>query len=137
MRFQNIPECCHATIQFLHDPARQLIIRVTRQKLLYFGWEVLTSPPYRVKHGVRTGVPKYVPPFCYHLVVDASMRFHSLFFESVNSLSHSVIEVLDHHSQNCQLWENVSNTLGHVGDANHGTNERDQIARKLNMCGQS
>ncbi|EYB83602.1 hypothetical protein Y032_0332g2750 [Ancylostoma ceylanicum] len=30
----------------------------------------------------------------------------------------------------------MSNTFGHVGDANHGTNERDQIAQKANMCGQ-
>ncbi|EYC04527.1 hypothetical protein Y032_0087g2060 [Ancylostoma ceylanicum] len=37
----------YGTIQFLCDPARPLIIRVTRQKLLDFGWEVLTSPPYR------------------------------------------------------------------------------------------
>ncbi|EYC01987.1 hypothetical protein Y032_0103g3576 [Ancylostoma ceylanicum] len=28
-------------------------------------------------------------------------------------------------------------TFGHVGDANHGTNERDEIARKSNMCGRS
>ncbi|EYB89454.1 hypothetical protein Y032_0232g3065 [Ancylostoma ceylanicum] len=39
------PSC--GTIRFLHDPARPLIIRVTHQKLLDFGWEVLTSPPYR------------------------------------------------------------------------------------------
>ncbi|EYB97823.1 hypothetical protein Y032_0137g2044 [Ancylostoma ceylanicum] len=34
-------------IRFLHDSARPLTMRVTRQKLLVFGWEVLTPPPYR------------------------------------------------------------------------------------------
>ncbi|EYC36766.1 hypothetical protein Y032_0859g2729 [Ancylostoma ceylanicum] len=33
----------YGTIRFLHDPARPLIIRVIRQKLLDFEWEVLTS----------------------------------------------------------------------------------------------
>ena len=33
----------YGTIQFLHDPARPL----ARQKLLDFGWEVLTSALYR------------------------------------------------------------------------------------------
>ncbi|EYB89188.1 hypothetical protein Y032_0235g3204 [Ancylostoma ceylanicum] len=37
----------YVTIQFLHDPARTLIMRVTRQKLPDFGWGVLTSPRYR------------------------------------------------------------------------------------------
>ncbi|EYC17412.1 hypothetical protein Y032_0030g2032 [Ancylostoma ceylanicum] len=37
----------YGTIQFLHDPARPLFVRVARQKLPDFGWEVLTLPPYR------------------------------------------------------------------------------------------
>ncbi|EYC01532.1 hypothetical protein Y032_0106g3744 [Ancylostoma ceylanicum] len=37
----------YGTIQFLHDPARPLFIRMTRQKLLDFGWEVLTLAVYR------------------------------------------------------------------------------------------
>ncbi|EYB84706.1 hypothetical protein Y032_0311g2135 [Ancylostoma ceylanicum] len=37
----------YGTIQFLHDPARPLLKRVARQKLLDFGWEVLTSALYR------------------------------------------------------------------------------------------
>ncbi|EYC10765.1 hypothetical protein Y032_0053g2285 [Ancylostoma ceylanicum] len=37
----------HGTIQFLHDPARPLFIRVARQKLPDFGWEVVTSALYR------------------------------------------------------------------------------------------
>ncbi|EYC39435.1 hypothetical protein Y032_0656g1215 [Ancylostoma ceylanicum] len=37
----------YGTIRFLHVPARPLTIRVTRQKLLDFGWEVLISPPNR------------------------------------------------------------------------------------------
>ncbi|EYC23008.1 hypothetical protein Y032_0016g3070 [Ancylostoma ceylanicum] len=35
------------TIRFLPDNARSLTIRVTHQKLLDFGWEVLTSPLYK------------------------------------------------------------------------------------------
>ncbi|EYC35178.1 hypothetical protein Y032_1125g3643 [Ancylostoma ceylanicum] len=37
----------YGTIQFLHDTTRPLFIRVARQKLLDFGWEVLTSALYR------------------------------------------------------------------------------------------
>ncbi|EYB87898.1 hypothetical protein Y032_0255g320 [Ancylostoma ceylanicum] len=37
----------YGTIQFLHDPARLLLQKVTCQKLLDFGWEVLTSALYR------------------------------------------------------------------------------------------
>ncbi|EYB92645.1 hypothetical protein Y032_0191g1295 [Ancylostoma ceylanicum] len=37
----------YGTIQFLHDPARPLFIRVARQKLPDFGSEVLTSALYR------------------------------------------------------------------------------------------
>ncbi|EYB84661.1 hypothetical protein Y032_0312g2171 [Ancylostoma ceylanicum] len=37
----------YGTIQFLHDSACPVTTRVTRQKLFDFGWEVLTSPPYR------------------------------------------------------------------------------------------
>ncbi|EYC39152.1 hypothetical protein Y032_0673g1404 [Ancylostoma ceylanicum] len=37
----------YGTIQFLHDPARPLFIRVGRQKLPDFGWEVVTSALYR------------------------------------------------------------------------------------------
>ncbi|EYC12362.1 hypothetical protein Y032_0047g1441 [Ancylostoma ceylanicum] len=37
----------HGTIRFLHDTARPLTARVTRQKLLDFGWEVLASALYR------------------------------------------------------------------------------------------
>ncbi|EYB92325.1 hypothetical protein Y032_0195g1484 [Ancylostoma ceylanicum] len=37
----------YGTIQFLHNPARPLPKRVARQKLLDFGWEVLTSALYR------------------------------------------------------------------------------------------
>ncbi|EYC15806.1 hypothetical protein Y032_0035g2968 [Ancylostoma ceylanicum] len=37
----------HGTIRFLHYTARPLTIRVTRQKLLDFEWEMLTPPPYR------------------------------------------------------------------------------------------
>ncbi|EYC14509.1 hypothetical protein Y032_0040g246 [Ancylostoma ceylanicum] len=34
------------TIRFLLENARPLTTRMTRQKLLDFGWELLTSPPY-------------------------------------------------------------------------------------------
>ncbi|EYB97199.1 hypothetical protein Y032_0142g2294 [Ancylostoma ceylanicum] len=34
-------------IRFLHDNARSLTIRVTRQKLTNFGFAVQTPPPYR------------------------------------------------------------------------------------------
>ncbi|EYC41408.1 hypothetical protein Y032_0570g97 [Ancylostoma ceylanicum] len=37
----------YGTIQFLHDSARPLTTRVIPQQLHDFGWEVLTSPPYR------------------------------------------------------------------------------------------
>ncbi|EYC45026.1 hypothetical protein Y032_0442g1545 [Ancylostoma ceylanicum] len=37
----------YGTIQFLHDPARPLFIRVARQKLPEFGLEVLTAALYR------------------------------------------------------------------------------------------
>ncbi|EYC19307.1 hypothetical protein Y032_0024g1009 [Ancylostoma ceylanicum] len=37
----------YGTIQFLHDPARPLFIRVAREKLPDFGWEVVTSALYR------------------------------------------------------------------------------------------
>ncbi|EYC04508.1 hypothetical protein Y032_0087g2050 [Ancylostoma ceylanicum] len=37
----------YVTIRVLHEPARTSIIRVTRQQLLDFGWEMLTSPLYR------------------------------------------------------------------------------------------
>ncbi|EYB95026.1 hypothetical protein Y032_0164g3521 [Ancylostoma ceylanicum] len=37
----------YRTIRFLHNTARLRTTRVTRQKLLDFGWEVLTSPPHR------------------------------------------------------------------------------------------
>ncbi|EYC03998.1 hypothetical protein Y032_0090g2355 [Ancylostoma ceylanicum] len=37
----------YVMIQFLRDPARPPFIRVARQKLLDFEWEVLTSPRYR------------------------------------------------------------------------------------------
>ncbi|EYC25121.1 hypothetical protein Y032_0012g1712 [Ancylostoma ceylanicum] len=37
----------YGVIRFLHDGARPLTVRVTRQKLLDFGWEVLTPHQYR------------------------------------------------------------------------------------------
>ncbi|EYC18856.1 hypothetical protein Y032_0026g1407 [Ancylostoma ceylanicum] len=37
----------YGTIQFLHDPARPLFIRVACQKLPNLGWEVVTSALYR------------------------------------------------------------------------------------------
>ncbi|EYB93868.1 hypothetical protein Y032_0178g680 [Ancylostoma ceylanicum] len=38
----------YVMIQFLCDPARPPFIRVARQKLLDFEWEVLTSALYRL-----------------------------------------------------------------------------------------
>ncbi|EYC33644.1 hypothetical protein Y032_0002g911 [Ancylostoma ceylanicum] len=37
----------YSTIRVLHDNARPLTMRAIRQKLLNFGWKVLTPAPYR------------------------------------------------------------------------------------------
>ncbi|EYC10549.1 hypothetical protein Y032_0055g2621 [Ancylostoma ceylanicum] len=52
----------YGTIQFLHGNARPLTIKVARQKLLDFGWEMLTSALYR---------PDLVPKD-YHLLLTLS-----------------------------------------------------------------
>ncbi|EYB82302.1 hypothetical protein Y032_0362g3491 [Ancylostoma ceylanicum] len=37
----------YGTVRLVHDNARPLTIRVARQKLLDFGWEVQSPPPYK------------------------------------------------------------------------------------------
>lgn len=66
----------HGTIRFLHDNARPHIARMTRQKLLDLGWEVLPHPPYSPD----------IAPTDYHLFLSLSNAMQGKTFDDEDDM---------------------------------------------------
>ena len=67
----------HGPIRFLHDNARPHTARVTRQKMLDLGWEVLPHPPYSPD----------LAPSDYHLFLSLSNAMQNLRFDDGDKLN--------------------------------------------------
>lgn len=66
----------HGTIRFLHDNARPHTARVTRQKLLDIGWEVMPHPPYSPD----------LAPTDYHLFLSLSNAIQGKTFDNQDAI---------------------------------------------------